>query len=158
MKTLKLIAAGIILLGTTTSNAQLSINVNLGTPIQRVAPVVVTDYYYMPDIQTYFDVRSNQYIYQERGNWRRTAYLPKQYRNYNTRTGYRVAMNDYHGNQPYRNFEQDRTRYYVGYKGQPKKVIVQQPSRVVYKKVEDKKSKDKRYASYDRYNNDRNRR
>tara|TARA_R110002124_G_scaffold45237_1_gene137136 strand:- start:1489 stop:1965 length:477 start_codon:yes stop_codon:yes gene_type:complete len=158
MKTLKLIAAGIILLGTTVSNAQLSINVNVGTPVQRIAPVVVTDYYYLPDIQTYYDVRNNQYIYQERGNWRRTAYLPTQYRSYNIRTGYRVAINDYHGNQPYRNFNKDRANYYVGYKGQPKKIIVQQPTRVVYKKVTYKKHNDKKYASNDRYHNDHNRR
>ncbi|MDG2431695.1 hypothetical protein [Flavobacterium sp.] len=143
MKTLKLIAAGIILLGTTTSNAQLSVNINVGTPVQRIAPVVVTDYYYLPDIQTYYDVRHNQYIYQERGNWRRTAYLPVKYRNYNVRSGYRVAINDYHGNQPYRNFNQDRTRYYKGYKGHH--------SQVVSKKVKYKKAKERRYASNDRY-------
>ncbi len=77
MKTLKLIAIGIILLVSSTSNAQLSISLNIGTaPVYRNSGNVAVDYYYLPDIQTYFDVRANQYVYLERGNWKRSRNLP----------------------------------------------------------------------------------
>ena len=152
MKTLKLIAVGIILLVSSNSNAQISISLNIGTaPIHRNTSNVVVDYYYMPDIQAYYDNRSNEYVYLERGNWRRSRVLPVQYKNYDARNGYRVALNDYHGNQPYSNFHNDRTRYYAGYRGENQKVVLDRyNNRVVYY---NKESKGRKYASNDRYDN-----
>jgi hypothetical protein len=42
--------------------------------------------------------------------------LPRQYRNYDLNTSYKVVLNDYHGNRPYTNFHNDRKRYYKGYR------------------------------------------
>ena len=35
------------------------------------------DYYYYPEIENYFDVRSSVYIYFDHGNWVRSRYLPR---------------------------------------------------------------------------------
>jgi hypothetical protein len=149
MKTLKLIAAGIILLVSSTSNAQLSINLNIGTaPVYQNSANVAVDYYYMPDIESYYDVRANQYIYLERGNWIRSRNLPNQYSRYNVNNGYKVALNDYHGNRPYTNYNNDKTRYYVGYRGENQRTVqYQNDNRIDYNKKEVKNSKNNRYAS-----------
>ncbi|SDX22812.1 hypothetical protein [Flavobacterium degerlachei] len=149
MKTLKLIAAGIILLVSSTSNAQLSINLNIGTaPVYHNSRNVAVGYYYMPDIQSYYDVRANQYIYLERGNWKRSRNLPNQYRRYDVNNGYKVALNDYHGNRPYTNYNNDKTRYYVGYRGENQRTVqYRNDNRIDYNKKESKYHKNNRYAS-----------
>lgn len=149
MKTLKLIAVGIILLVSSTSNAQLSVNVNIGTaPIYHNSANIAVGYYYMPDIQSYYDVRANQYIYLNRGNWIRSRNLPNQYRRYDVNNGYKVALNDYHGNRPYSNYNNHKTRYYVGYRGENQRTAhYQNDSHKNYNKKESKYHKNNRYAS-----------
>ena len=155
MKTLKLTAVGIILLVSSASHAQLSINLNIGTAsTYQNSSNVAVGYYYLPDIQTYYDVRANQYIYLERGNWIQSRNLPYRYRNYDARNGYKVVLKDYHGNQPYRNFNNDRTRYYEGYRVNNQRIVLDRNSnRVVYGKDKSKDWRDDRYASFDHDHN-----
>lgn len=168
MKTLKLIAAGIILLGTTTAaTAQISVNLNIGTaPVYHNNARVAASYYYIPDIQSYYDVRNEQYIYLNGGSWVRSRSLPRHYSNYNVNTGYKVVLNDYHGSTPYRNFNNDRTKYKVGYRGASDKVVINRTTNttVVYNDRNDskndryyaKKYNDKKYdKKYDKHDNRR---
>lgn len=125
MKTLKLIIAGIILFASTTATqAQVSVNVNLGNP-PSWGPVGYSsvDYYYLPDIEAYYDIRATQFIYFGGGRWIRSRNLPNQYRNYNLYNGYKVVLNDYRGSRPYSNFKSHKVKYYKGYKGKPQKSI-----------------------------------
>ncbi|MFV8361421.1 hypothetical protein [Flavobacterium sp. LS1P3] len=125
MKTLKLIIAGIILFASAnTMQAQVSVNVNIGSP-PAWGPVGYSsvDYYYLPDIQAYYDIRATQFIYFGGGKWVRSRNLPTQYRNYNLYNGYKVVLNDYHGASPYNNFKNHKVKYYKGYKGKPQKSI-----------------------------------
>ena len=118
MKTLKLLAVGIILLVSSTTQAQFSVNLNIGTaPSWGPSGYSQAEYYYLPDVQAYFDIRASQFIYFGQGRWVRSRYLPRQYRNYDFNSGYKVVLNDYHGNRPYTNFRHDRKRYYKGYRG-----------------------------------------
>lgn len=118
MKTLKLIAIGIILLVSSTTQAQVSVNLNIGTaPSWGPYGYAEAEYYYLPDVQAYFDIRESQFIYFGSGRWVRSRYLPRQYRNYDLNSGYKVVLNDYHGHRPYTNFHNDRVRYYKGYRG-----------------------------------------
>lgn len=125
MKTLKLIIAGIILFASAnTMQAQVSVNVNIGSP-PAWGPVgySAVDYYYLPDVQAYYDIRATQFIYFGGGNWIRSRNLPNQYRNYNLYNGYKVVLKDYHGSRPYSNFKTHKVKYYKGYKGKPQKSI-----------------------------------
>ena len=125
MKTLKLIIAGIIIFASAhTMQAQVSVNVNLGNP-PSWGPVGYSsvDYYYLPDIQSYYDIRASQFIYFGQGKWIRSRNLPNQYRNYNLYNGYKVVLNDYRGSRPYNNFKSHKVKYYKGYKGKPQKSI-----------------------------------
>ncbi|SDX41237.1 hypothetical protein [Flavobacterium degerlachei] len=124
MKTLKLLALGIVLFVSTSMQSQVSVNVNIGTaPSWGPAGYSNVDYYYLPDVQAYYDIRASQFIYLGSGNWVRSRYLPGQYRNYNLYNGYKVVLNDYHGKTPYTHYKQHKVKYYKGYKGKPQKSI-----------------------------------
>ncbi|MFV8336649.1 hypothetical protein [Flavobacterium sp. RSP29] len=125
MKTLKLIIAGIILFASSnTMQAQVSVNVNIGSPpAWGPSGYSAVDYYYLPDIQAYYDIRATQFIYFGGGKWIRSRNLPNQYRNYNLYNGYKVVLNDYHGSRPYSNYNNHKVKYYKGYKGKPQKSI-----------------------------------
>ena len=113
MKTLKLIIAGMILLvSNNTMQAQVSVNVNIGSP-PAWGPVGYSsvDYYYLPDIEAYYDIRASQFIYFGRGKWIRSRNLPYHYRNYNLYSGYKVVLNDYHGSRPYNHFKSHKVKY-----------------------------------------------
>ncbi len=124
MKTLKLIALGIILFASSAIHAQVSVNVNIGSP-PAWGPVGYSnvDYYYLPDVEAYYDIRATQFIYLNGGTWTRSRYLPGPYRNYNLYNGYKVVLNDYHGSRPYSNFKSHKVKYYKGYHGKPQKSI-----------------------------------
>ncbi len=124
MKTLKLFALGIVFFFTSAIQAQVSVNVNIGSPPSwGPAGYAQVDYYYLPDIQVYYDIPAAQFIYFGNGKWYRSRYLPKQYRNYDLYHGYKVVLNDYNGKRPYTYFKQHKVKYYKGYKGKPQRTI-----------------------------------
>ena len=124
MKTIKLIAIGIFLLVTSATQAQVSVNVNIGTPpAWGPSGYTAVDYYYLPDVEAYYDIRASQFIYFGSGRWIRSRYLPRQYRNYDLYGGYKVVLNDYHGRTPYTYYKQHKVKYYKGYRGKPQKSI-----------------------------------
>lgn len=125
MKTLKMIALGImVFFASNAINAQVSINVNLGLqPSWGPVGYSSVDYYYIPDVQSYYDVRTAQFIFLSNGAWIRSSRLPNQYRNYDLNRGYKVVLNDYHGSRPYTNYRYDQVKYYKGYKGRPQQSL-----------------------------------
>ena len=125
MKSLKItIAAIVLLMATATTQAQVSVNVNIGTPpAWGPAGYSNIDYYYIPDVQSYYDIRNSQFIYFGNGKWIRSRHLPQQYRNYDLYSGYKVVINDYHGRTPYIYYKDHKAKYYKGYKGKPQKNI-----------------------------------
>lgn len=117
MKTLKLITLGIVMFFASSSmHSQVSVSVNLGLqPSWGPVGYSSVNYYYLPDIQAYYDIRASQFIYISGGTWIRSRYLPRQYRDYDLDRGYKVVLNDYHGSRPYSNYRYDRVKYYRGY-------------------------------------------
>jgi hypothetical protein len=122
MKTIKIAIVGLFLIVANATQAQVSINVNIGAP-PVWGPVGYTnmEYYYLPDIQSYYDVRASQFIYFGGGTWVRSSRLPRQHRNYDLYSGYKVVLNDYHGRTPYVYYDRHRTKYYKGYHGAPQR-------------------------------------
>ncbi len=95
------------------SKAQVSVNVNFGPPpVWAPAERVETQYYYLPDIDTYYDVPSARFIYIKNGSWFRSASLPYRYRNYNLRGGNVVYLTDYRGDSPYSYHKSHKIKYY----------------------------------------------
>ena len=130
MKTLKLIVIGIVLFLASTAQAQVSVNVNIGAP-PMWGPVGYTDvqYYYLPDVEAYYDIPSSMFIYYDRGAWIHRSYLPARYRNYDLYRGYKVVMTDYRGKAPYTHFKEYKVKYAKGYRGQAQKNIGEKPGK-----------------------------
>ncbi|MFZ1261937.1 MAG: hypothetical protein WAT34_00390, partial [Chitinophagaceae bacterium] len=69
------------------------ININIGSqPDWGPVGYDRADYYYMPDIQTYYYVPTRKFIYLSGGHWVFSYNLPPAYRNYNLYTGYKVVV------------------------------------------------------------------
>jgi hypothetical protein len=117
MKTLKLFVIGLVFFITATVTAQVSINVNIGSPPEW-GPVGYSEveYYYLPDIEVYYDIHETEFIFFSRGRWIRSRYLPSHCRNYDLYNGYKVVLTDYHGGTPYVYFKNHKVKYYKGFK------------------------------------------
>jgi hypothetical protein len=129
MKTLKLAIFIMLFVGVgTSSKAQVSFDVHIGTPPQW-APQGYSDarYYYLPDVESYYDVQSSMFIYFYGGRWVHRHYLPARYRNYDLYNGYKVVMSDYRGNRPYSQFREHRMKYARGYRGHEQRNIGERP-------------------------------
>jgi len=124
MKVLKLAIIVILMLYTGTVGAQVSVNINIGSP-PPWGPVGYVDvrYYYLPDIEAYYDVQTSMFIYFGGGVWMHRRNLPMRYRNYDLYNGYKVVMTDYRGNTPYKNFGKHRSMYAKGYHGKAQKTV-----------------------------------
>lgn len=104
--------------------AQVAVNVNIGTPpAWGPSGYSNVDYYYLPDVEAYYDIRASEFIYYGNGKWNRNRYLQGPYRNYDLYNGYKVVLNDYHGRTPYTYFKNHKVKYYKGFKGKPQKTI-----------------------------------
>jgi hypothetical protein len=76
------------------------------------------DYYYIPDIDSYYSVSEHQYIYRNGLAWTHGASLPSSYSNYDPYHSYKVVINE---NNPYQNHESHQAKYttFKGKKDQP---------------------------------------
>jgi hypothetical protein len=130
MKTLKYLIIGIAFISMSSLQAQVSVNVNIGTP-PAWGPSGYSDarYYYLPNLEMYYDVNTSFYIYLNRGKWIRTRTLPRSYRNYDLYNEYKVVLTDYRGNRPYDNYRTHKVKYARGYRGAPQHTIGQRPGR-----------------------------
>ncbi len=124
MKKIKLILVAFTLVFSTMNiaKAQVNVNVNIG-PAWGPAGYSGVRYYYIPDVEAYYDVPSAMFIYYSGGVWVHRAYLPVRYRSYDLYNGYKVVMTDYRGNKPYIYHKSYKVKYAKGYRGKPQKTI-----------------------------------
>ena len=71
-------------------------------PAYDNAPQV--QYYYMPDIEVYYDVWRHEFVYLEEGNWLFSATLPSMYSWYDLRRGHVVVL-DHRVHRPWMHHE-----------------------------------------------------
>lgn len=134
MKTLKLVVIGIAFFLTSTLIAQVSVNVNVGSP-PLWGPVGFSGarYYYLPDVESYYDVQTSMFIYNVGGAWIHRTYLPTQFNGYDLYGGYKVVMTDYQGNIPYTYFKAHKIKFAKGYHGKPQKTYGERPRKENHK-------------------------
>jgi len=157
MKALKLVALGIILFFAGAAQAQVSVRFNIGSQPQW-APAGYEDsrYYYLPDVEAYYDVDNSMFIYYEGNSWIHRSYLPSRYRNYDLYGGYKVGMGKYRGNTPYYNHREYRSRYAHGRNRSVQRTIGQRPGRAYYRDRNDRERNQVNRGRYNRINgNDR---
>jgi hypothetical protein len=155
MKVLKLLAIGIILLVSSSIHAQVSIKLNIGTaPSWGPFGYAQAAYYYLPDVHAYYDIRASQFVYFGNNRWVRSRYLPRKYRNYDLYNGYKVVLNDYHGNRPYAHYRNHRQRYSTNYRNHSQRSIGQRHDDHRYTKNNHSRSDNRRYTKNRRYSDD----
>jgi hypothetical protein len=99
------------------SKAQVSVNVNIGSqPMWGPAGYSSVDYYYLPDIECYYYVPRQQFVYLSGPSWVFSASLPARYRGYDLYGGYKVVCE---GPRPYMHYREHRVSYarYRDYRG-----------------------------------------
>lgn len=90
---------GVASLSSISTQAQVSVNINIGSqPKWGPAGYNHVEYYYLPDLDVYYNVPSSQYVYQNNGRWVWNKNLPSRYRGYDLYNSYKVVMNT---KQPY---------------------------------------------------------
>lgn len=136
MKAIQLIGLSIMLILGSELNAQVKVNINIGSP-PAWGPAGYTQvrYYYLPDVESYYDIQSSMFIYYSNGIWIQRANLPSRYRNYDLYDGYKVVMTDYRGDKPYTYFKEHKMKYAKGYHGPSQKNIGQKPNKGNSKKM-----------------------
>ncbi|MDB5032104.1 hypothetical protein [Mucilaginibacter sp.] len=113
------------------ADAQISVRVNIGSqPDWGPVGYDYADYYYIPDIDTYYSVPTHQYIYYQNNSWVRTTNLPARYRDYDLYNGYKVVINDH---DPWLRNNSYRTRY-ANYRGRSGQVIIRDSKDEKYNK------------------------
>jgi len=76
------------------------------------------EYYYIPDVDSYYSVSEHQYIYRDGSNWKHGASLPASYSNYDPYHSYKAVVNE---DKPYLNNTSHQAKYgsFKGTKDQP---------------------------------------
>lgn len=98
------------------SEAQVSVNINIGSqPLWGPVGYDHVDYYYLPDVDTYYYVPKRQYIYLQNDRWIFSTALPSRFAGYNLYNGYKVVLNT---PQPWLSYKTHKVKYarYKGYK------------------------------------------
>jgi len=67
------------------------------------------NYYYLPDIECYYDLRNREFVYMEEGNWRFSAMLPSVYASFDLNNCFVVKLNN-SVHEPWMHFQ-----YYVAH-------------------------------------------
>lgn len=146
MKAIKYIILGIGLIFASEAQSQISVNVNLGTPpLWGPSDYSNVRYYYLPDVESYYDVKTSRFIYYSGNTWVHRKSLPNQYRNYDLYNGYKVVMTDYHGNAPYTYYKQHKVKYAKGYRGEHQKTYGSKPGNGNHKGKSNNKHKGKKH-------------
>ncbi|MES2332587.1 MAG: hypothetical protein V4539_23470 [Bacteroidota bacterium] len=124
MKRLTVLTALIFsLLISSHSRAQISVHINIGSqPAWGPEGYDYVDYYYLPDLDVYYNVPQRQFIYPEGGRWVFASSLPGRYHNYNIYNTYKVVVNE---PRPYLRANVYRAKYarYKGGNG-PRQVVI----------------------------------
>jgi len=113
------------------AGAQISLSINIGSqPEWGPTGYDHADYYYMPDIDSYYDVNAHQYVYFNNNVWVHSIALPPRYSNYDVYNGYKVVVNE---RTPWVRNTVYRTRY-AKYKGRRDQTIIRDSKEVKYSK------------------------
>jgi hypothetical protein len=111
------------------AKSQISIHVNIGSqPVWGPVGYDYAEYYYLPDIESYYYVPRHQFVYLSNGRWIFSSSLPPRYRNYDLYSGYKVVMNE---PSPYLHFNEHRSRY-SNYRGNRSQVIIRNSNEPKY--------------------------
>jgi hypothetical protein len=123
MKKLRVLLSAIVLFIAFGAQAQVettkTTTVTTTLPDWGVAGADNARYYYIPDIETYYDVKGANFVYMKDGKWVKAKEVPVA--DYDLYDGYKVVLTD--DAEPYGDFAKMKAKYTKGYKGEPQKTV-----------------------------------
>jgi len=93
------------------ANAQLKVNLSLNIgkqPVWGPTGYDHADFYYLPDIDCYYDVNKSQFVYNSGSRWVYASQLPPKYHGFDLYNGYKVVVNE---PKPYMHADVYRNKY-----------------------------------------------
>ena len=97
------------------AKAQVSVHVNLGVqPVWGPTGYDYVNYYYIPDIDAYYDVPNQRYTYFEGGQWVTRGSLPPRYHDFDLYGAHKVVINE---RSPWMHNDRYKSQY-AGFRGQ----------------------------------------
>ncbi len=91
------------------TQAQVSVSINIGNqPAWAPVDDFSAQYYYLPDMDIYYDVPVHQFVYLHNGRWTRSSVLPAAYRHFDLYKVHKVAINRA---DAYKYHKQDKAQY-----------------------------------------------
>jgi hypothetical protein len=100
-----------VLLAAATVQTQPSLGVNFNVdrqPAWGAFGDVHAEYYYLPDIETYYNISQHVFYYNDGGYWVGRSVLPSRYRDYDLYYSYKVVVNE---REPYLNHHKYKNQY-----------------------------------------------
>ncbi|WP_184543848.1 hypothetical protein [Mucilaginibacter sp. FT3.2] len=134
------------------ASAQISLSINIGSqPEWGPTGYDRADYYYMPDIDSYYDVNAHQYVYFNNNGWIHSAALPPRYANYDVYHGYKVVVND---RTPWVRNNVYRAKY-ANFKGRRDQTVIRDSREVKYKNHWNDRSATRKAGGRDNHRDDK---
>jgi hypothetical protein len=132
-KTIFLVALIISMVGHQ-ANAQVGVSVNIGLqPVWGPSGYDHADYYYVPDVDAYYDVPAHMWVYQDGGVWVHRAALPGRYANFDLYHAYKAVVNV---PQPWLHHDTYRSKY-ASYRGRHDQAVIRDSKDPKYFVVKD---------------------
>lgn len=116
MKFLQILIIGLSFFLLSPNQSKADVNITIGLAPDW-GPVGYPDvrYYYIPDVEAYYDRNWGMFIYSNNGVWINRFQLPIKYRYYDLYSGYKVVMVGYNARSPYKNHKAYKIKYPKGY-------------------------------------------
>lgn len=93
-KFILLAALGIAAASYQPAKAQVNVSINIGSqPQWGPRGYNYVDYYYLPEVQSYYHVPTRRFVYLERNKWVHRRALPSRYRHYDLYHGQKIVIN-----------------------------------------------------------------
>ncbi len=103
------------------ASAQAYTNVNIITqPLWGPTGYDHAEYYYIPDLDAYYDVSGGQYIYRVKKHWITVTTMPVRFKNFDFYSAHKVVLNE---PKPYMNYLGNK-KTYAQYKGQHDQIAI----------------------------------
>ena len=101
--------------------AQVHVGVNIGLqPLWGPTGYDYVNYYYIPDIDAYYDVPNQEYVYFDGGRWITSRVLPPRYHDFDLYHAHKVVINDA---RPWEHHDRYRAQY-QGYRGRHDQQVI----------------------------------
>jgi hypothetical protein len=95
MRKLLVLIVAVFLANTAAAQVHVNLNFNVDRqPVWGPTGYDYVEYYYLPDIDVYYNVPQHRFFYNQRGRWISSSNLPPRYRGYDLYNSYKVVVNE----------------------------------------------------------------